>query len=283
MSTLNVWHTSSLVAHIGTFLNSREWNKWRKTNHYFARLLVTRQCGPCSMYCPPIDEVRRYARRIRYLHFSYADINRSSSHFDLVADYILQCVNLEVLEIEDMGDRGVRCLDLSNCKRLLDLKLGGNLIYKIPVVSKCPLLKYLHLSETYLRDLSPLAGCINLQGLDLRDGAVCDITPLAMCVSLTGLDLSVTEVEDISALASCTNLQELNIEGAMVRSVAPLKACTKLRTLRMTYQAMPAHMIDVSLLLPCPCLSLITLCSSRTANLPTLVKGCKSLLVLANP
>ena len=149
------------------------------------------------------------------------------------------------------------------------------------IVSKCPLLRTLHLRDTYADDkvVSLIACLAHLETLDIwRSTSITDLCLLAACRTLKSIKLTGTHVDDraIAAIVSLPCLEELSVDGCeSIADFTQLHACLSLK--RLSADCTCVGDVGLAAIVSLPCLEELCLncCESITDFTP--LRSCKSL------
>ncbi len=129
----------------------------------------------------------------------------------------------------DARFRGIRDLEgVQYCVDLTELKLYGNEIIDINVLSSLTNLTVLFLDNNQISNISVLSNLTNLRTLMLGNNEIADIGALSGLTNLTALFLGKNRIVDISALSSLINLTRLDLVDNKIIDIRALSGLTHL-------------------------------------------------------
>jgi serine/threonine protein kinase len=137
----------------------------------------------------------------------------------------------------DLESRNLTDEDIANLKYMVNLhslKMAGNNVTDLSVISRLYGLTYLDVGHNQLTDLSLLSGLINLETLLVSSNQVTDLTPVEHLTHLVNLSAGNNPISDLSPLSELESLRMIAICDFRASSLEPLYPLTGLIELRIT-------------------------------------------------
>lgn len=141
----------------------------------------------------------------------------------------------------DLESRSLKDEDIANLKYMVNLrslKMAGNNITDLSVISRLYSLSYLDIGHNRLTDLSLLSGLTNLETLLISSNQITDLTPVSHLSRLVNLSAGNNPISDLSPLSELHSLRMIAIcdfRAASLEPLYPLKDLVELRLTRGAY------------------------------------------------
>lgn len=139
------------------------------------------------------------------------------------------------LESQSLSDKDI--VNLKYMVNLQSLKMAGNNITDLSVLSRLYALTYLDVGHNRLTDLNLLSGLTNLETLLISSNQITDLTPVEHLSSLVNLSAGNNPISDLSPLSNLQSLRMIAICDFRASSLEPLYSLTDLVELRITRNA----------------------------------------------
>lgn len=185
-------------------------------------------------------------------------------------DDLKYCVNLETLQLTDVGLVDISAV--ANMPALRTLDLSTNKINDISALANCPALTFVNLASNQIQDVSALYDLIFIEELDLSINQIGDYDPLLNIGISSGiqnlqkmnkLNLSNNKISDISIFSNMPNLKILYLGSNDITDVVPLENMKKLEE----YNLQRNTISSITSLGEMPELNCLTLSNNRLADL----------------
>ena len=137
----------------------------------------------------------------------------------------------------DLESKSLKDEELANLKYMVNLrslKMAGNEITDLSVISRLYSLTYLDVGHNRLTDLSCLSGLTNLETLLVSSNQITDLSPVSHLSHLVNLSAGNNPISDLSPLSDMESLRMIAICDFRADSLEPLYPLTGLVELRIT-------------------------------------------------
>ena len=171
----------------------------------------------------PLDEIIGLQGENKTIKRGIKDLDLSVKQLpSVILDLLINCTNLEFLNLEDNQLKQINLFGLRQCERLQYLNISKN---QIPFVDlyplrKCTNLQWLILSKNYIVtiNLIPIEEFTNLIELKLDENKLTtlDLKPLKKCIKLEELDISKNNIDliDVTPLENCIQMEYFGVDNS---------------------------------------------------------------------
>ena len=141
----------------------------------------------------------------------------------------------------DLESRSLKDEQVANLKYMVNLrslKMAGNEVTDLSVLSRLYSLTYLDVGHNRLTDLSPLSGLTKLDTLMVSSNQITDLSPVSHLSHLTDLSAGNNPISDLSPLSRLEGLKMIAIcdfRADTLEPLYPLKGLVELRITRGMY------------------------------------------------
>lgn len=140
----------------------------------------------------------------------------------------------------DLESRSLKDEEIQNLKYMINLrqlKMAGNNVSDLSVLSRLYSLTYLDIGHNRCRDLSSLSGLTNLETLIVSSNQITDLSPVEHLTHLVNISAGNNPISDLSPLSELDSLRMIAICDFRAASLEPLYPLTGLIELRITRNA----------------------------------------------